>query len=541
MDEIQIQNRMAGIAGDWVYNPLMRALVRKVTTSHSPRSLAARVRHRGGLVLLESTLVDPARGRYSLVTVEPQLTLCSRGARCEVTGLHLSQVHYGNPWRILEAWVNRSDSPMDGALPWPAGGWFGYWGYELRQFVEPRLRPHPGADSTLPDCWLGFYDSVVVFDHLTASAWVVSTGQEPDGGRNRSRQRQRADFWAQELGTSPLFPGGDAWGLPPVFRGFGAVATEFAPAESLFADPLSDQAQEVTSELRYQAGVRAALDYIRQGDIYQVNLARRWRLADRDLWAAYEQLAIRSPAPFAAFIEGEDFALASASPELFLRMDGSHVTTRPIKGTRPRGANQTEDQALAHELLASAKEAAELTMITDLLRNDLGRVCEFGSVRVPELKRLEGFAQVQHLVSTVTGQLRPECGHLGALEACFPGGSVTGAPKVRAMQIIDELEPAGRGPYTGCLGYLGFNRRSQLSIIIRAAFREAHAVSVYGGAGIVADSQPESEHAEVLDKVRVLLEVLDSRRGGRAHLAAAAQGWAVGKQGMGDCGHGSLS
>ena len=167
---------------------------------------------------------------------------------------------------------------------------------------------------------------------------------------------------------------------------------------------------------------------------------------------------------------------------------------------------------LAAELRASAKEQAELTMITDLLRNDLGKVCEFGSVRVPELMRLEAYAQVQHLVSTVTGQLRPELTHVQALEACFPGGSVTGAPKFRAMQIIDELEPVGRGPYTGALGYLGFNRRSQLSMIIRAAFCEPSAVWFYAGAGIVADSEPEAEYEETLAKGRALSEILDTSR-----------------------------
>jgi anthranilate/para-aminobenzoate synthase component I len=239
-------------------------------------------------------------------------------------------------------------------------------------------------------------------------------------------------------------------------------------------------------------------------------------------------LAHESPAPYAACLEATPFTIVSASPELFLRFDGSEVVTRPIKGTRPRGPGLREDAALAAELLHSAKERAELTMITDLLRNDLGRVCEFGSVRVPELTRLERFAQVQHLVSTVTGRVRPDVTPVRALAACFPGGSVTGAPKFRAMQIIDELEPVGRGPYTGSLGYLGFNRRSQLSILIRAAVCGPETAWFHGGAGIVADSDPEAEQEEVLAKVGALREILDSGGAARAHLAPAAPAWVGG-------------
>jgi anthranilate/para-aminobenzoate synthase component I len=219
-----------------------------------------------------------------------------------------------------------------------------------------------------------------------------------------------------------------------------------------------------------------------------------------------------SPAPFSAFLDGGDFQIASSSPELFLRLSGSHIQTRPIKGTRPRGADPTRDAQLAYELQTSAKELAELVMITDLLRNDLGKVCEFGSVQTPELARLERFAQVQHLVSTVEGRLRPEVTHLAALAACFPGGSITGAPKFRAMEIIDELEPAARGPYCGCHGYLGFNRESQLSITIRTAICKDGFAHFSVGAGIVADSNPAAEYEETLAKAAGFLAALDQPR-----------------------------
>jgi anthranilate/para-aminobenzoate synthase component I len=215
-----------------------------------------------------------------------------------------------------------------------------------------------------------------------------------------------------------------------------------------------------------------------------------------------------SPAPFSAFFNFGDFQIASSSPELFLRLSGSHIQTKPIKGTRPRDPEPTRDAQLAYELQTSAKELAELVMITDLLRNDLGRVCEFGSVQVPELARLERFAQVQHLVSTIEGRLRPDVTHFAALASCFPGGSITGAPKFRAMEIIDELEPIARGPYCGCHGYLGFNRESQLSITIRTAICKDGLAHFHVGAGIVADSNPEAEYEETLAKAAGFLAAL---------------------------------
>jgi para-aminobenzoate synthetase component 1 len=226
----------------------------------------------------------------------------------------------------------------------------------------------------------------------------------------------------------------------------------------------------------------------------------------------FERLSEVSPAPFAAFLDCGDFHLASTSPELFLRLSGRHIVTRPIKGTRPRSADATRDAQLSYELQTSAKEMSELVMITDLLRNDLGRVCEFGSVQVPELVRLERYTHVQHLVSTIEGRLRSGVTHFAALASCFPGGSVTGAPKIRAMEIIDELEPLTRGPYTGALGYLGFNRESQLSIIIRTAIVKNGHACFNAGAGIVAESNPEAEYEETLAKARAFLDVLKAHR-----------------------------
>jgi aminodeoxychorismate synthase component I len=255
--------------------------------------------------------------------------------------------------------------------------------------------------------------------------------------------------------------------------------------------------------------VTRAQNYIRTGDIYQVNLSHRLTArSEISAWQLHQQLSAVSPAPFSAFIDCGDFEITSSSPEQFLRMSGSQIITRPIKGTRPRDPDPMRDAQLAYELQTSAKELAELVMITDLLRNDLGKVCEYGSVQTPDLARLEKFAHVQHLVSTVEGRLRPDVTHFAALASCFPGGSITGAPKIRAMEIIDELEPLSRGPYCGCHGYLGFNRESQLSITIRTGVCKDGLAHFNVGAGIVADSNPEAEYEETLAKARGFLAAL---------------------------------
>ena len=255
--------------------------------------------------------------------------------------------------------------------------------------------------------------------------------------------------------------------------------------------------------------VQRAQEYITAGDIYQVNLSYPWHAPwpqDADALALYLKLRAVSPAPHAAFMQLAGTTVLSASPELFLRMQGSRIATRPIKGTRPRFANDpARDTAAVHELTTSPKERAELLMITDLERNDLGQVCEFGSVAVPELWRVESFAQVFHLVSTVTGILRPHVDHVDAFRACFPGGSITGAPKKRASEIITELESHPRGLYTGAIGWFGFDGRSQWNIAIRTAVQKDNQISFHVGSGIVADSIPQHEYEETLHKAAGIL------------------------------------
>lgn len=278
------------------------------------------------------------------------------------------------------------------------------------------------------------------------------------------------------------------------------LAAPFAGSPLCFSPSLPRQ--------EFMRRVERAQRYIAAGDIYQVNLAHRFAAPwaeGRDPWAFYTALRQCSPAPHAAFLSGEGRTVLSSSPELFLEISGRRIRTRPIKGTRPRRADRHADDKSMCDLITSPKEIAELVMITDLERNDLGRVCEYGSVTVRDLLKLERFEQVFHLVSTVEGRLRAEVDAVAALRACFPGGSITGAPKKRAMEIIAELETVPRGLYTGAIGYFGFNGESQFNIAIRTVVIERGEAHFHVGAGIVADSQPASEWQETLDKAAGIL------------------------------------
>jgi len=484
----------------------MCPLIQEIATTHTPESLVESLHGEPGIALLRTGLFDSPQARYSFVASRPFLTFRSFGSRCEITP-HASRrapyVQFGNPWQILDALMSRFELLDEIDLPFPLGGCFGYWGYDLKNFTEPKLPRRAVNDLELPDCHVGFYDSLVVFDHHLGKTWVVSTGLSADGSRSKARAQEQLEFWRAALTSE------------------GGTPRRPDPSEKVRGSRSSPFRKEIVSNFtrsEFLADVDCAQAYIRAGDIYQVNLSQRLAMpCDFSGWELFQRLSAVSPAPFSAFLDCDTggrhsrFQIASSSPELFLRLSGSHIQTRPIKGTRPRDTDPTRDAQLAYELQTSAKELAELVMITDLLRNDLGKVCEFGSVQTPELARLERFAQVQHLVSTVEGQLRKGMTHLAALASCFPGGSITGAPKFRAMEIIDELEPIARGPYTGVLGYLGFNRESQLSIIIRTAICKERTAYFHVGAGIVADSNPEAEYEETLAKAAGFLAALQMK------------------------------
>jgi para-aminobenzoate synthetase component I len=472
----------------------MRTLIHEIATQQTPESLVERLPSNAGAVLLRSSLFDSTRARYSFVTAQPFLSFRSFGSRCELRSAGHLGIQFGNPWHLLDSLMARYEILDELDLPFPLGGCFGFWGYDLKNFVEARLSRRAVNDLELPDCHVGFYESLVLFDHLLAKTWIVSTGLDADGSRDELRARERMGFWRELL----LAETGDS-----------IDADERVPVETKRIVQGKPSLSSNLSRATFLAAVERAQRYIRTGDIYQVNLSQRLVAQDSQCgWSFYKRLSAASPSPYAAFVDCDDFQIASSSPELFLRLSGSHILTRPIKGTRPRSSDPDRDAQLHFELQTSPKEMAELVMITDLLRNDLGRVCDYGTVRVPELVRLERYAQVQHLVSTIEGHLRADVTHFAAMASCFPGGSITGAPKIRAIEIIDELEPTARGPYTGVLGYLGFNRESQLSILIRAAVCRTGTVYFQVGAGIVADSIADAEYDETLAKAGGFLAAL---------------------------------
>lgn len=486
----------------------MAILIQEIPAPCSPEEIAQRLQGTPGLLLLRSGLLDSPHARFSFVVARPFLTFRSYGARCELHSANLSRaptVHFGDPWRLLEHLMSRYELLEQLDLPFPLGGCFGYWGYELKNFLEPKLSRRAGSDLEIPDSQLGFYGSLLAFDHRLSKAWVIATGLDAEGLRSRRQAESDLQFW-QEV----LEPSAGQGTLRGARTGVGNAPMVGGECPQLNPYSLPNPRSNLSRE-DFISRVEQAQRYIRSGDIYQVNLSQRltaeWPWSG---WELFQRLSEVSPAPFSAWLDCGPFQLVSSSPELFLRMSGSEIQSRPIKGTRPRAAEPSRDARLAYELQTSPKEIAELVMITDLLRNDLGKVCEFGSVQTPELLRLERYAQVQHLVSTVSGRLRPALTHLSALASCFPGGSITGAPKFRAMQIIDELEPVSRGPYTGALGYLGFNRESQLSIIIRSAICQDGLAHFPVGAGIVSDSGPAAEYEETLAKAQGFYQALRS-------------------------------
>jgi para-aminobenzoate synthetase component 1 len=458
-------------------------VVEEVSGAWTPEGVVASIGAKRGVQLLRSNYFEMPQARYSYVVADPFLTFSSSGARCRIETEEGVRESFGNPWHLLDEVMARYELLDEVDHPFPLGGCFGFWGYDLKNFVEPKLKRRAMTDLEVPDTWVGFYSSVLVFDHHLGKVWIVATGLDADGMRTSERCAGELQFWKE------------------VIRGAGR---EQAGDKGESGDIRSNMSRE-----EFVGAVQKAQEYIRLGHIYQVNLSHRlsaeWTGSG---WDFFLRLKDVSPAPFSAYLHGGDFELASSSPELFLRMSGAQIRTRPIKGTRPRDVEATRDAQLSYELQTSAKEISELVMITDLLRNDVGRVSEFGSVQVPDLVRLEKYPHVQHLVSTVEGRLRGDVTHFRAFSTCFPGGSITGAPKFRAMEIIDELEPISRGPYTGALGYLGFNRETQLSIIIRTGLVREGEVHFNVGAGIVADSDAEAEYEETLAKAGGFVEAL---------------------------------
>jgi para-aminobenzoate synthetase component 1 len=447
------------------------------------------------LLFLDSALSTSSLGRYSFISADPIAWIHSRDKRAWIDDDLQPE---GDPFAVLERVIARHRFEAIPGLPPYQGGAAGLFGYDLCHQIERLPRPRFNEFET-PDLAVGLYDWVAAFDHVEERAWLISTGlPETDPDRRRRRARQRLDQVRQLLRGSPRSPA----------KGATAPRSPVSPA-AMLALPGHHGVYSSFDRSGFLAAIRHAIEYVHAGDCFQVNLAQRLlHPATLPPLELYRRLRERNPAPFAGYLDVGDFAIASASPERFVRVEGGHVETRPIKGTRPRGATPADDAAASRALLASAKDRSENVMIIDLLRNDLGRVCAYGSVHVDAVCRLESYRTVHHLVSEVSGQLRPGLGPVDLLRAAFPGGSVTGAPKVRAMEIIAELEPTARGPYCGSLGYIGFDGTMDTNILIRTFTVGKGWIQFPVGGGIVADSTPEGEYAETLHKAEGLLRAL---------------------------------
>lgn len=423
-------------------------------------------------VFLDSGRPRSAKGRIDILAARPYTTLVTRAGMTEIRQRGGSTLSPTDPFALLRHYLAADGKPT--ALPF-SGGAIGYFGYDLARRIE-KLSCRARNAEAIPDMAVGLYDWAVVVDHEQRESWLVGAG----------RDAQTEASW-EDLARLFRDPPSPASRRP--FR-VGAVHCNFTP----------DTYHQAFSRIQH---------YIRSGDCYQVNLAQRFSAGvSGDHWLGYQALRRLNPAPYAAYLNLPGTRILSSSPERFLEVRRGRVETKPIKGTRPRAAAPEADSALARELSGSVKDRAENLMIVDLLRNDLGKVCAPGSIAVPKLFEVESFATVHHLVSTVTGRLADETDAAGLLRAAFPGGSITGAPKLRAMEIIEELEPHRRGLYCGAVGWLGFNGDMDTNIAIRTLVSSDSSLRFWAGGGIVADSRVDEEYQECLDKASAMLKLV---------------------------------
>jgi para-aminobenzoate synthetase component 1 len=455
-------------------------IVEHLNLGMTPVEVFRRLAHLPNVVFFDSAADDGPTGRYSFVAADPIRWWDSPAALDEIHAIA----------------TRLAREPANPALPPFQGGLAGMFGYELAPQFE-RVPTATWDEFQLPPLAVGLYDVVFAFDHETCDAWAISQGwmREALSGREEAAQ-SRLRFFLEALTQANAATPPEVPRLP---------ANSFAPQHATGIEDLTSD----FSQADYLQAVCRALDYIFAGDIYQVNLSQRLlHPAVGSPIDLYLRLRERNPAPMAGYLDAGDWQIASSSPERFLKVANRQVETRPIKGTAARTRDAEEDRASAHELTISPKDRAENVMIVDLLRNDLSRACQPASVRVMQLCGLESYAWVQHLVSVVEGTLRDGVGPFDLLRGAFPGGSVTGVPKIRAMEIIAELEPTARGPYCGALGYLGVDGAMDTNILIRTITSARGWWQIPVGGGIVADSDPQREFEETWHKAKGMLKAL---------------------------------
>ncbi|MCB9140397.1 MAG: anthranilate synthase component I [Caldilineaceae bacterium] len=460
---------------------------------------------RGGLsFLLESVEKGEQLGRFSFIGVHPPMTVVARGDEVIIGGAGgtVLESRRGDPLAIVsEMMAGRTPVQPAESLPRFTGGAVGYFGYDLVRFIE-RLPETAAHDLDVPDMMLLFCDNLVVFDHVRHRLSVIANMRAAgDEGELRAAYADavaRIDNIVRQL-QQPLVPP-----ATPAVESTAEWTSNFTQAE-------------------HEANVRAAKERIAAGDIFQVVLSQRLsRKTQADPFTIYRALRMLNPSPYMYFldfegiagVEGEPVRIIGSSPELHVRLEDEFAYLHPIAGTRWRGATPDEDAALAKELLDDPKERAEHVMLVDLGRNDLGRVCEYGSVTVPTMMAVEKYSHVMHIVSDVRGRIQPQHDAFSLLRATFPAGTVSGAPKVRAMEIIEELEGTRRGPYAGAVGYIGYDGAMDTCITIRTITMQGDTCYLQAGGGIVADSDPTAEHQESLNKAKALaVAVEEAERG----------------------------
>ncbi len=483
--------------------PLVRELPADLET---PVSVYLKLADQEPSFMLESVTGGEQIARYSFIGVNPSQAYVLHGRTLfhhAPQGVIEKNVPPGqNPFDLLRTELGRFQSQPVPGLPRFTGGLVGYLGYELAHYLEPSIpllrREEYEEGQPLPDAIFLLADTLAVFDHAFGRLLLIAnplSGDDPDGARLEAERR--LDSLQQRLS------------LPLPAQKPDAQAPF---SDGIYAEPIRSN----TTYGEYCQAVRQAKEYIAAGDIFQVVLSQRFsRKTGANPFSIYRALRRLNPSPYMFFFDFAHLAgekrvrVMGASPEMHVRLEDRQTTLRPIAGTRPRGKTPLEDAALKTDLLADPKERAEHIMLVDLARNDLGRVCEYGTVAVPEFMRVEHYSHVMHIVSKVEGKLKPEFDSFDLMQATFPAGTVSGAPKIRAMQIIAELEGNPRGPYAGAVGYFSFDGNMDTCITIRTLVMQDQTISVQAGAGIVADSDPDREYQETLNKARALAQAVE--------------------------------
>lgn len=468
----------------------IQTLVREISADlETPISVYMKLHGQGPSFLLESVEGGERIARYSFIGIKPKAQYILRGSEIEIIESESKRVvtldEGFDPTAFLQEEMKRFNSAPQPGLPRFVGGLVGYLGYESVRYFERGLIPQIKTNADIPDGIYLLADTVVAFDHARRSLSLIANVL--DGDLHSANER------LDEIEARIQQP------LPPSERN----------------QRIASATRSSMVRQKFEAMVRQAKDYIAAGDIYQVVLSQRFsRETSADAFDVYRAVRRLNPSPYMFFfdfgtVEGEPLYLVGSSPEMFVRLEGGVASLRPIAGTRPRAADARADAALASELLADPKERAEHVMLVDLGRNDLGRVCEYGTVNVSEFFTVERYSHVMHIVSHVEGKLRPELTAFDLVRAAFPAGTVSGAPKVRAMEIIAELEPDARGPYAGMVGYFGFDGTMDTCLAIRTMIGRGKTFSVQAGAGIVADSDPASEYNETVNKASAMLRAIE--------------------------------